>query len=298
MEINKNISNEGFVLVDKSVGKTSFDEVYVAKKKYHQKRIGHVGTLDPFANGLLILALSRYTKLFFLFDDFEKEYIARGVFGESRDTDDITGSIIQKYEDDSIPNQNDIENLLIEKFSGNIKQMPPIFSAKKVNGRRAYKIARSGDIPILKEADVFIKNIELLDYSYPYFTIKMSVSKGTYIRSIIRDIGSYFNIGAYTDKLTRTAIGDITLEDASKYDGRILGIRDLFKNIKYTQIENDKHKSMILNGNKDFLKYLDDEDIKSEESKYLFLFDEDDRFLAVVDNIEMTYAYVSVMPNL
>ncbi len=296
--------NEGFVLIDKVVGKTSFDEVFHTKIKFSQKRVGHIGTLDPFASGLLILALNRYTKLFFLFDDLQKEYIAKGIFGISTDTDDITGNIIKENVIlDNPPSRQDFQILLKQKFSGHIKQIPPVYSAKKINGKRAYLLARKGQEISLKPCDVFIENIELLEYDYPNFTIKINVSKGTYIRSIIRDIGTCFNTVATTTELCRTAIGYINLDDVKKYSGSLITIEKLFPNIRIVKIENSNYKSMILNGNKNFFA-LDDikkillpseiNSIKKNE-RYIFLFDSDNNFLSVLDIINMNYAFVSVL---
>ena len=205
---------KGFLIVNKPKGITSFDVIRKLKPILKEKRIGHVGTLDPFASGVLIIALGRYTKLFFLFDDLYKEYIAEGVFGESRDTDDVEGKVLEKTKNQNILSFNELEALIKNNFLGSILQKPPIYSAKKIDGKRAYDLARENKEFQLKSVNVFINNIELLEYNYPYFRIKTSVSKGTYIRAIVRDIGEITNNLAYTKDLIRTSIGDYNIDNA------------------------------------------------------------------------------------
>ncbi len=288
---------EGFVLVDKAVGNSSFDEIRAARKKYSIRRIGHVGTLDPFASGLLILALHRHTKLFFLFDDCAKGYEVQGVLGETRDSDDVTGNVTNIYNGGFVPTKNDIEKLLVEKFTGEITQMPPIYSAKKIDGKRAYQLARAGEKPILKEATIFIEYIKLLDYDYPNFRLEMKVSKGTYIRSIVADIGAHFDIGAYAKTLVRTSIGNTTLSDVQKYDGSIISASHLFGDIKSIVISDERHIAMIGNGNPYFLDelYRDYDISKDYSGSYVFLLNSDDRLLAVVDIVSNRYTYIGVL---
>ncbi|MBW5381631.1 tRNA pseudouridine(55) synthase TruB, partial [Brachyspira hampsonii] len=239
---------KGFCILNKPKGITSFDAIkktkIILKQKENilEKRVGHAGTLDPFADGVLILAFGRYTKLFFLFDDLNKEYIASGVFGESRDTDDIEGNTIKISNNINKLSFEELENIIKTNFKGNITQKPPIYSAKKINGKRAYDLARDNKSFELKDINVFIEKIELLEYDYPYFKIKTSVSKGTYIRSIIRDIGEITGNFAYTKELKRVSIGNYNInmscdiEDISK--NKILSFFDMFKNFDKTIIEN------------------------------------------------------------
>lgn len=295
---NKDIESvkEGFVLVDKAVGNSSFDEIRAARRKYSLRRIGHVGTLDPFASGLLILALHRHTKLFFLFDDCSKGYEVCGVLGETRDSDDITGNITNVYDGSFVPTKSDIESLLVEKFTGEIKQMPPIYSAKKVDGKRAYQLARAGQKPTLKESTIFIEQIKLLEYDYPNFRLSMKVSKGTYVRSIVADIGSHFGIGAYAKTLVRTSIGDVLLDDVVQYDGEVISASRLFKSIQSIVVVNPHHITMLGNGNPYFFDYLCDYNIDSSyNGKYIFFTNSDDRLLAVVDILNNIYMYIGVI---
>ena len=244
---------KGFLIVNKPKGITSFDVIRKLKPILKEKRIGHVGTLDPFASGVLIIALGRYTKLFFLFDDLYKEYIAKGVFGESRDTDDVEGKVLEKSKNENILTFNELETLIKNNFLGNILQKPPIYSAKKIDGKRAYDLVRENKEFQLKSVNVFINSIELLEYNYPYFTIKTSVSKGTYIRAIVRDIGELTNNFAYTKDLLRTSIGDYNIDNAVNLENintnNIISFFDMFKNFDKLVIEDEKDIKQILSGN-------------------------------------------------
>lgn len=288
---------KGFCILNKPIGITSFDaikktkQVLREKENIIEKRIGHVGTLDPFANGVLILAFGRYTKLFFLFDDLPKEYIAVGVFGESRDTDDIEGNIIKKSNKNNELTFDELKNIIETNFKGNILQKPPIYSAKKINGKRAYDLARENKSFELKSVNVCINNIELLEYNYPYFKIKTSVSKGTYIRSIIRDIGEITENLAYTKELSRISIGDYNINMASNIEdlnsNSILSFFDMFNNFDKKVIEDKEMIKQILCGN---TKMIDNIEIKN---KYLALIDNDENLLAIIEKGN-SYSFIDV----
>lgn len=285
---------KGFLIVNKPKGITSFDVIRKLKPILKEKRIGHVGTLDPFASGVLIIALGRYTKLFFLFDDLYKEYIAEGVFGESRDTDDVEGKVLEKSKNQNILSFNELEALIKNNFLGSILQKPPIYSAKKIDGKRAYDLARENKEFQLKSVNVFINNIELLEYNYPYFRIKTSVSKGTYIRAIVRDIGEITNNLAYTKDLIRTSIGDYNIDDAINLENinanNIISFFDMFKNFDKLVIEDEKDIKQILSGN---TKLIENINIKN---KYLALVDRDNNLLAIINNINNSnrYSFIDV----
>ncbi|WP_302279294.1 tRNA pseudouridine(55) synthase TruB [Brachyspira pilosicoli] len=285
---------KGFLIVNKPKGITSFDVIRKLKPILKEKRIGHVGTLDPFASGVLIIALGRYTKLFFLFDDLYKEYIAEGVFGESRDTDDVEGRVLEKTKNQNILSFNELEALIKNNFLGSILQKPPIYSAKKIYGKRAYDLARENKEFQLKSVNVFINNIELLEYNYPYFRIKTSVSKGTYIRAIVRDIGEITNNLAYTKDLIRTSIGDYNIDNAINLENinanNIISFFDMFKNFDKLVIEDEKDIKQILSGN---TKLIENINIKN---KYLALVDRDNNLLAIINNINNSnrYSFIDV----
>lgn len=275
---------KGFLIANKPAGITSFDVIKKLKPILKEKKIGHVGTLDPFAEGVLILAFGRYTKLFFLFDDMPKEYIAVGVFGELRDTDDINGNILKVADKKNILSFAELENIIKENFHGNIIQKPPIFSAKRINGKRAYNMARENIDFEIKSVNVCVNDIELLECNYPFFKIKTSVSKGTYIRAIIRDIGEITGNFAYTKELIRTAIGDFSLDKASDLNNisskNILSFFDMFKNIDKKIIENEKTIKQILCGNTKMIENFDFTHIKN---KYLALIDKNNNLIALIE---------------
>lgn len=272
---------KGFLIVNKPAGITSFDAVKKVKSILREKKIGHVGTLDPFAEGVLILALGRYTKLFFLFDDMPKEYIAVGVFGESRDTDDINGNILKVSDKKNILSFGELENIIKKNFYGNIIQKPPIYSAKRINGQRAYNMARENIDFEIKSVNVCVNEIALLEYDYPFFKIKTSVSKGTYIRAIIRDIGEITENFAYTKELHRTAIGNFTIDKALDLNNisnkNILSFFDMFENIDKKIIENENSIKQILCGNTKMIENI------NFKNKYLALTDKENNLISLIE---------------
>ena len=275
---------KGFLIVNKPKGITSFEAIKKVRTILREKKIGHVGTLDPFAEGVLILALGRYTKLFFLFDDMPKEYTAVGVFGESRDTDDINGNILKVSDKKNILSFAELENIIKSNFYGNIIQKPPIYSAKRINGQRAYNMARENIDFEIKSVNVRINDIELLEYDFPFFKIKTSVSKGTYIRAIIRDIGEITGNFAYTKELRRTAIGNFTIDKAKNLNDisnkNILSFFEMFENIDKKIIENENDIKQILCGN---TKTIENFEIKNQ---YLALIDKENNLIALIEKKE------------
>ena len=206
------------VLIDKPINWTSFNVVkkvsILIKKKYHLKdlKVGHAGTLDPLATGLLVICTGKNTKKISTLQDSNKEYIATIEFGKTTPSFDLETEFDKEY-----PVKHVTKELIKEKlkdFLGEIEQVPPIYSAKYINGRRAYKIARKGTEIVLKPNKVFISELEILDFKNPILTIRILCSKGTYIRSFARDIGLSLNSGAYLKALKRTISGDYKIKDA------------------------------------------------------------------------------------
>lgn len=203
----------GFILINKPEGVTSYQIVETLKKITNIKKIGHSGTLDPLAQGLLILAISRQaTRKLSSLLKLDKEYIAVLKLGFTSNTFDREGTIT-KRKIKKIPSRPEVIRVL-SSFVGKIQQTPPIFSAKKVKGKRAYQLARQNKKVNLKPQKVEIKEIHLLKYKFPSLEIKVKCSSGTYIRSLAADIGEKLNCGAYLEKLTRTKIGSFSLEKA------------------------------------------------------------------------------------
>ena len=214
------VMEDRVILIDKPAGISSFGVVakvrgYLKAEFGHKVKVGHTGTLDPFATGLLILLSGKMTKKSGEFLKFDKEYVATMKLGYTSTTGDLEGEIQKVY--NNIFERNEIEGVLKE-FIGEIEQTPPKYSAIKINGQRAYKLARKGvdfEVPTRK---VKIYNIEILKYDYPELTIRCEVSSGTYIRTLAEDIGGKLGTGAYLTALRRTRIGDYSIEDAKVLD--------------------------------------------------------------------------------
>lgn len=206
------MSMRGIFAVYKPKGITSHDMVNRVRRATGEKRVGHAGTLDPLAEGVLVIAVGREnTKKISETVAKEKEYVATILFGKTSSTDDQEGqkSEINFY---TIPSKKEIENSLYS-FIGDIMQIPPAFSALKIKGTAAYKLARKGKEPEIKARRVFIKSIELLDYNFPFLKIKVITGPGVYIRSLARDIGKVLNTGGYLHELVRTRVGEYTVDN-------------------------------------------------------------------------------------
>lgn len=205
----------GVLVINKEKGYTSFDAVSVLRGILKMKKIGHTGTLDPDAEGVLPVCLGNATKLVNYLTDSGKEYTARGRFGISTDTEDMTGTVISSKEIlvEERPSKEDITGTF-SYFSGGYDQIPPMYSAKKVNGKRLYELAREGKQIERTPCFVRIEEIELLSYDYPVFDLRIKCGKGTYIRSLIRDIGEKLKIPAVMESLKRTCAAGFSIKDA------------------------------------------------------------------------------------
>lgn len=208
---------EGIFAVNKPVGITSHDVIYQLRRKTGIKRIGHGGTLDPLASGVLVVAIGREnTKQLDMVVKSEKEYVTEVLLGQISTTDDSEGEktvINEKLK----PNLNEIKDV-VKGFIGVIKQTPPIYSAIKVGGKVAYKQARKGEALELAPREVEVKDIEILEYKYPILKLKITCGKGVYIRSIARDLGEKLQTGGYMKSLVRTRVGKFTIEKAVKLE--------------------------------------------------------------------------------
>ena len=180
----------GILLVNKRQGWTSFDAVNFCKRVFNTREVGHLGTLDPMATGVLAVTVGSATKLFDMFLNKTKTYVAEFTFGYSTDTLDAEGQIESRC--DIIPTLEQIEAVLPE-FIGEIEQMPPKYSAKKIGGKKAYDLAREGKDFELKPSKVTIHNLKILDYSNGVLKLEIECGAGTYIRSLGRDIASRLN---------------------------------------------------------------------------------------------------------
>lgn len=207
---------DGLLLIDKPAGITSFDVVRQVRRLARTRRVGHTGTLDPDATGLLPIVLGHCTKLakFLVFD--QKEYVFEVCFGSETDTDDSTGEVIQTGDWKHI-GQEALEAAL-EQFRGPILQVPPIYSALKIDGKRAYDLARQGKDVVLEARPVEIYGLELLEFSAPHARLRVQCSAGTYVRSLARDLGRALGSYAHTTSIRRTEIGELNIEQAHALD--------------------------------------------------------------------------------
>jgi len=218
----------GFLNINKPKGMTSHDVISRLRKITKIKQIGHSGTLDPFATGVLPVAIGKTTRLIEYLDD-DKEYIAVVQFGKNTDTYDIDGKITQTF-DKKVSKDEVIAQL--ENFKGEILQYPPIYSAIKVNGKKLYEYARAGKNVDIEPRKVFISKLELKSFNYEsqFAEILVACSKGTYIRSIAYDLGKNLGTGAYLSNLIRIKAGKFLINDSINLNG-LSEKEDVYKNI-------------------------------------------------------------------
>jgi tRNA pseudouridine55 synthase len=203
----------GFILLDKPAGPSSHGMVAFLRRITGVKRIGHAGTLDPFASGLLIMGIGRQaTKRLGGFLKQDKEYEADLLLGKTTATFDTEGVVTSEYDGEPILSET-VKDVL-QPFVGKQKQIPPMFSAKKVDGKRLYELARAGKEIEREACDIEIHELELLSCEWPKAKIRVKCSSGTYIRSLADDIGAKLGCGAYLEGLRRTAIGSHRVEGA------------------------------------------------------------------------------------
>ena len=280
------LENSGIIVVNKPSGYTSREIVNIISQKLKTKKVGHTGTLDPLASGVLVICFGKATKLCELLTSEKKEYIAEVILGVNTDSLDITGNILS--EEYKYIAKEDIEKAL-KSFKKTYDQEVPLYSAVKVNGKKLYEYARSGTKVMLPKKKVTIYDISLLDYNFKEkvtFTFKCTVSKGTYIRSLIRDIATSLNTYGTMTSLTRTRQGKFTLDDVFSLETikndnyKVLKITDVLDIPK--KIVNDEMKRKIINGGK----------IKNEGT--ILYVDKDNNPLAIYENekvLKMLYEF-------
>ncbi|MBR6003299.1 MAG: tRNA pseudouridine(55) synthase TruB [Lachnospiraceae bacterium] len=248
----------GIINVYKQKGYTSFDVCAVMRGILGQRKVGHTGTLDPDAEGVLPVCVGNATKLCDMLTDKSKEYVATFVLGIKTDTLDISGTVLEERK--PTVSEEDLR-AAINSFIGGYEQLPPMYSAKKIDGKKLYEIARSGKEVEREAVFVEIKDIETMDISYPYVTIRVSCGKGTYIRSLCEDIGSKCGELACMTSLKRTRVGNFTVDKALTLD-EITALRDAnrlseavtntdfaFENYKKAKVD-PKFRKLLDNGNK------------------------------------------------
>lgn len=224
------------ILVDKPYGWTSFDVVkrirgvMLRRMGVKKMKVGHAGTLDPLATGVMIIVSGKSTKLIEQLQSGVKEYIATIALGATTPSYDLETEIDARYP--TVHITRELVEEVLAKFTGRIEQVPPAFSACKIDGKRAYKMARKGDTVELKPKILVIDEIELLEYSPESITIRVVCSKGTYIRALARDIGAALGSGGHLTALRRTRVGDVTID-------RCLSLDDAVSMLREVEIETD-----------------------------------------------------------
>ncbi len=216
------------ILMDKEEGITSFSSLSSIKRSHKGMKVGHAGTLDKFASGLMIVLAGKATRLNPVFSSMGKSYIAEVTFGCETDTLDPEGEVIRRADP---PSEETLRSVL-PSFLGHQSQIPPVYSAIHVGGKRAYQEARSGRAVEMAPRDIAIDSIELLSYDGEKAVISASVSKGTYIRSLARDIGERAGSCAFVSRLRRTSIGPFTLSDISLDTKSLLDKTALFSSVR------------------------------------------------------------------
>lgn len=262
----------GFILVNKKKDMTSRDVVNILTKILNTKKIGHTGTLDPFAEGILLVGVNKGLKVVKLLNYKDKEYIAKVRLGIKTDTLDITGNILEEKKEEL--NKEELLEVL-KSFIGDYSYEVPIYSAIKVNGKKLYEYARNNQKVELPIKDSYIYDIKLIDFKDNSFTFSVKVSNGTYIRALVRDISKKLNKLMTLEELTRTKVDNLliensyTLEDIKNNNFKLLKINDL---LNYKEVElNRDLEDKVLNGNK----------IKLEEKEDNILFIKEKEEIAV-----------------
>ncbi len=264
---------DGFLLAYKEKGISSNRLVQDVKKSLSLKKVGHLGTLDPMAEGLVILAINRATRFSSFFLESDKSYIAGITFGAKTDTDDAMGKVIESSE--IIPKEKDI-NEALESFIGESMQVAPFFSALKFKGKPLYKYAREGEFISKPPRYINIFSTKDINHEANYCSLSIHCSKGTYIRSIARDLGDKLGCGAHLSSLIRTSQGSFSYLEAKKPEliniDQLISIESAFSNFSDIKLDHDQTKNFS-NG----VKILD----INHENNYYKIYDYSSKFLGL-----------------
>ena len=242
---------DGLLLINKKENMTSRDVVNIASRKLNTKKIGHTGTLDPLATGVLVLAVNKGLKVVEDITALDKEYVAEVTLGIKTDTLDITGNVIEE-KDERVITKEEL-NKVLDSFIGKYEMKVPIYSAVKVNGKKLYEYAREGKNIELPIKNVYVYNMELLEINDNKFKFKCKVSKGTYIRSLINDICEKLDVIGTMSSLTRTKQGNFDIKDAIDLEeiDENTKLISLIDSINLPKVEADEYLfNKIKNGSK------------------------------------------------
>lgn len=243
---------DGFIIINKPKGMTSHDVCGKLRGILHTKKIGHSGTLDPLATGVLVVGVGKATKLLNYLENHEKTYEAEVLLGLKTDSYDILGNVIKK-DDNFLPNVKQIDETL-EKLKYTKTQIPPIYSSIKVNGKKLYEYARNGEkVEILPRAINIYSLERISDIIDKKVKIKVHADKGFYVRSLVNDLGEVLGGCATMKELTRIKAGDFSISESQTFDDiiengpKIISIEEMFRNLKKIDV-NDYMKKLVLNG--------------------------------------------------
>jgi tRNA pseudouridine55 synthase len=288
---------EGIILLDKPTGQTSFQSLGELKRRLGTRRVGHAGTLDRFAEGLLVVLAGRMTRLCSFATSLDKEYIAVFTFGRGTDTLDPEGATTAEG---PVPGRQEILDVL-PSFLGTISQVPPDYSAVHVGGRRAYQSARAGESPVLAPRTITIENLDVIDFIGAELTLRISCSKGTYVRSLARDMAARLGTCAFVSALRRTRIGGFRLGDAVRAEDFDPG-RDVLPPAAFFEaapglgrvLVRDSRAGRVANGGA-----LDDESFEESPGRdgTFGAFSPSGQLLAVVERTNGAWRYAAVFPG-
>lgn len=289
---------DGFINIYKEQGYTSFDVVAKLRGILKQKKIGHTGTLDPMAEGVLLVCLGSATKMCDLLTEKNKTYTCTMLLGKTSDTEDVTGKLTDVT--DIYPDEQTVIETVMS-FVGDYMQIPPMYSAIKVNGKKLYELARAGQVIERQPRPVTIHSIQILSTDLPRVTFDVSCSKGTYIRSLCRDIGEKLGCGAVMERLIRTEVKGFTIEESLTLDAvekarddgtlmqHVLTTDKLMPDIPELHIS-AKGEKLLANGNKLSADSFVENQIYRDT--YVKVYDANDRFAALYEYSDEKRQYV------
>lgn len=246
----------GFLLIDKPAGLTSHDVVAKIRRSLSEQNVGHLGTLDPLATGLLVLAIGKKAlKVVELFGNLSKEYEAEVTFGSISTTYDAEGCIevVDVKPGWTEPMREDVERMLRDRFTGKISQVPPVFSAVHVGGERAYRKAMQGRSVTIPARTVDIDKCEVLFYEYPILKLRVRCGSGTYIRSLAHDLGQSLRFGAYLSALRRVRVGDWSIDSALLIEkatwASVIPLKDALKDLHGVELSSEEFEELTFGRN-------------------------------------------------
>lgn len=264
---------DGFLLINKEKGETSFGVIIRVRKKFDERRVGHAGILDKLASGLMLVALGQGTKLLEYLIGMDKVYEVEVKFGEISETFDGEGPI-KVFEGAEAIGRKEVERVIGERFLGEINQVPPRYSALKVGGKRMSDLVRRGETVTPTARRIKIYSFKILSFKYPLAKFEVSCSSGTYIRSLINDLGAALKCGAYVKELKRLKIGEFLLEDAS--EKRVISLEEMARKFPISVVTLEEAKA-LLQGKK-----LKNKKIEQKETVMAFC---GEKFVGVLESV-------------